>query len=145
MTIGSKGSIPAFSRPFEINELGYIADEETIRLCYGVADMFVFPSLADNLPLVLMESLACGTPMVAFDVGGVSDMVRHNETGYLARYRDSADLAHGITTLLENPDLSQTMSENCRAIAEKEYGIDLQVQRYLDLYQTVIDRQRSEQ
>ena len=87
-----------------------------------------------RLLIFLFESLACGTPAVSFDVGGVPEIVRHMETGYLARYKDADDLANGIKLLLENSDLRNKMKTLCRKTAEKEFSLDLQCQRYLEVY-----------
>lgn len=82
--------------PFKTKFMGYLKDEYTSALVYNAADVMVAPSLADNLPFTVMESLASGTPVSAFDVGGIPDMVQHKKNGYLARYRDANDLAEGI-------------------------------------------------
>jgi glycosyltransferase involved in cell wall biosynthesis len=79
--------------------------------------------------------MACGTPMVSFDIGGVPDLVRHMVTGYLAKAQDTKGFCNGIVTLLEDPQLRQTMSVNCRAIAIEEYPIELQIKRYIELYE----------
>ena len=106
-------------------------------MAFSAADLFIFPTRADNLPLVLQESMACGTHMVSFDIGGVSDLVRHNIAGYLAKSEDTQDFSNGIVKLLEDDQLRQTMNENCRAIAVAEYKLELQAQRYIDLYKNM--------
>jgi glycosyltransferase involved in cell wall biosynthesis len=78
--------------------------------------------------------MACGTPMVSFRVGGVPDAVRPGTTGYLAKPEDAQDLSNGIVQLLENESLRTAMSQQCRAIAVKEYSLELHVQRYIELY-----------
>jgi len=88
--------------PFRTNFLGKISDEHTLAIIYNSVDVFVGPSLEDNLPNTILESLHCGTPVVSFDVGGLPDMVDHKKNGYLAKYKDSADLANGIKWTLEN-------------------------------------------
>jgi glycosyltransferase involved in cell wall biosynthesis len=118
--------------------LGYVRDDDLKAIAYSAADLFVFPTRADNLPLVLQESMACGTPMVSCDVGGVSDLVRPDVTGYLAKAEDVDDLSNGIKTLLEHKEQLQKMRENCRTIAVLEYSIALQAKRYLELYQQVL-------
>jgi glycosyltransferase involved in cell wall biosynthesis len=105
-----------------------------MRQCYVAADVFVSPTLADNLPVSLIEATASGTPGVAFGVGGVSDIVRHMETGYLAKERDSMDLASGIKWILSDRSRRVALSRKCRVLAENEYALDLQVARYADLY-----------
>jgi glycosyltransferase involved in cell wall biosynthesis len=111
-----------------------IKDDQLLAVMYSAADVFVHPALADNLPNGVLESLACGTPVVAFDIGGVSDAVRPLETGYLARYKDADDLAHGIGVILDDEGLRVRMNAICRDVAESEYGMDLQTDRFEALY-----------
>ena len=87
---------------YPIYSFGYIYDEYSTILLYNTADVFVIPSLAENFPNTILESLACGTPVVGFNVGGIPDLVIHNETGYLAKYKDNLDLANGINWILDN-------------------------------------------
>lgn len=86
--------------PFKINFLGQFTDEITLSLVYNSANVFVAPSLEENLANTVNESLACGTPVVAFEVGGMPDMIKHKSNGYLAKYKDSNDLANGILECL---------------------------------------------
>jgi glycosyltransferase involved in cell wall biosynthesis len=143
LTSGSVADVEQYASRFNIIQLGYLSDERQQRLAIASADLVAFPSLADNLPLVLIEALACGVPSVAFDVGGVSELVSHMETGYLARYKDVTDFAHGIQLLLQDEDLRNRMSEPCRKAAESEYSIELQVKRYLETYEEGIERAQS--
>ena len=118
--------------------LGYVSSDLIKSIAYSAADLFIFPTRADNLPLVLQESMACGTPMVSFNIGGVPDLVRPNVTGYLAEPEDAEDFCNGIVKLLEDEPLRQKMSENCRVIALKEYTLELQATRYIELYKQVL-------
>lgn len=118
--------------------LGYINSDRLKSIAYSAADLFIFPTRADNLPLVLQESMACGTPMVSFDIGGVPDLVRPMVTGYLAKPEDAMDFCNGIVMLLEGDQLRQTMSANCRAIALAEYSLELQAKRYIELYKKIL-------
>ena len=118
--------------------LGYINSDRLKSIAYAAADLFVFPTRADNLPLVLQESMACGTPMVSFDIGGVPDLVRHMVTGYLAKPEDAKDFCKGIVMLLEDEQLRQTMSANCRTIALAEYSLELQAKRYIEIYKKIL-------
>lgn len=88
--------------PFKTTFLGRLNDDYSINLAYNAADVFVVPSLADNQPTTVMESMCCGTPVVGFNVGGIPDMIQHKENGYLAKYKDSEDLASGIKFCIEN-------------------------------------------
>jgi glycosyltransferase involved in cell wall biosynthesis len=118
--------------------LGYISSDRLKSIAYSAADLFIFPTRADNLPLVLQESMACGTPMVSFDIGGVLDLVRPMVTGYLANPEDAKDFCNGILTLLKDDQLRQNMSVNCRAIALAEYSLELQAERYIKLYKEIL-------
>lgn len=88
--------------PFHAVFTGYLKDEYSAALVYNAADVFVTPSLADNLPTTVLESLSCGTPVVGFRTGGIPDMIEHKINGYLAEYRNSDDLAEGIKYCLSN-------------------------------------------
>jgi len=113
--------------------LGYVSDERIKAVAYAAADLFIFPTRADNLPLVLMESLASGTPMVSFKVGGVPDLVRPGITGFLAEPENVTDLRDGIVHLLSDPALT-AMRVRCAEIARLEYSHALQTQRYLHVF-----------
>lgn len=123
-----------------IRSLGYIGGDRLKALVYSAADLFLFPTRADNLPLVLQESMACGLPMVSFDTGGVSELVRPGVTGYVAQPENAADLSAKIVDLIRNSDLRQLMATQCREIAVEEYSVELQVRRYEKLYREVISR-----
>ncbi len=114
--------------------LGYLSDERSKAVAYSAADLFLFPTRADNLPIVLQESIACGTPMVSFKVGGVPDLVRHRITGYLAQAENTKDFRDGIIQLLEDESLRHQMSQQCRAIAMEEFGLELYSLRHIVLY-----------
>jgi len=88
--------------PFKTRFMGFLKDEYSTLLIYNAVDVFVTPSLADNLPTTVLESLSCGTAVVGFNVGGIPDMIKHKANGYLAKYHDVEDLANGIRYCLEN-------------------------------------------
>jgi len=120
--------------------LGFISELNKIAMAYSAADIFVIPSLEDNLPNTVLESLACGTPVVGFDVGGIPDMVRDKENGFLAELKNSDDLANKIKLILENDTLRKQISESARKIIEKEYSLELQAKRYTDLYKSILKK-----
>jgi glycosyltransferase involved in cell wall biosynthesis len=109
-----------------------------MAVAYSAADLFVFPTRADIFGKMLQESMACGTPMVSFNTCGVPDLVRPGVTGYLAASEDVQDLSNGIVQLLEDNLLREQMSQNCRTIALKEYTLELQAQKYIELYQSLL-------
>ena len=118
-------------------DLGVVERPETMAAAYCAADLFVSPTRADALPLVLIEAMACGTPLVAFDVGGVPGLVRPGASGYLARPEDPADFARGIAELLGDETRRRTFGTNCRSIALTEYSASAVVARHIQLYETL--------
>ncbi len=116
-------------------DLGYLNEDRAKVVAYSAADLFLFPTRADVFGLVSLESQACGTPVISFDVGGVPDHVRPGITGYLAPPEDAKDFSKGIIELLEDNALRQQMSQQCRAIAEREYSLPLYAQRHIELYE----------
>jgi len=123
---------------FPTRHVGYVNSDELLNLCYGAADIFVLPTLAENFPLSVLDGLAAGTPTVAFGAGGVPDLIRHLETGYLVPERNSEALAQAMRCLLTNVELRLRMGENARRAAEREFSMDVYAKRYLLLYEEVI-------
>jgi glycosyltransferase involved in cell wall biosynthesis len=134
LTLGNGGEAISEAAGMQTLNLGYLSSDRLKAIAYSAADLFIFPTRADNLPLVLQESMACGTPIVSFKVGGVPDLVRPGVTGYLATPEDAQDFCNGIVQLLEDEALRDRMSQQCRAIALAEYPLELQAQRYIELY-----------
>jgi glycosyltransferase involved in cell wall biosynthesis len=124
---------------------GHIGHERLLSLIYSAADLFVIPSLQDNLPQTVLEAMACGTPVVGFAVGGIPDMVRPGVTGLLVPPQDVDALRSAIEELLHDPVRRAAMASTCRRVAVEEYALELQARRYLDLYQTVLASHRSPQ
>lgn len=127
----SEGSVIFMSRP-------KTSDESRIADYYSLADLFVLSSRADNLPNTVIESLACGTPVVAFDVGGISDAVRHLETGYLAQPANLGDLVNGIELLSTDTKLRERLGESARFRAEAEFDSRRQSWKYAELYESLV-------
>ncbi len=114
--------------------LGYLESDRLKALSYSAADLTLFPTRADNLPLVLQESLACGTPVISFHVGGVPELIESGKTGYLAEPENIEQFTQGILELLNDPSLVEKMSKNCRKLAEQRYGLSQQAEQYKQLY-----------
>jgi glycosyltransferase involved in cell wall biosynthesis len=144
LTVGSAEPSNQQLQHYEQVHLGHVVDESKLNLAYNAADVYVLPTLADNQPLTVLESLASGTPIVAFNAGGIPEMVTHLVTGYLARYKDAADLAAGIHTILGNDDLRELMRQRCRATAVEQCDLELQASRYVELYARAIRAHRQQ-
>jgi len=126
------------ARGIETRYLGTVMDEEVLADAYRAADVFAVPTLADVLTQTAPESIACGTPCIAFDRGGVTDVVRHMQTGYSARFGDIDSFAEGLRTLLGDDELLARLGRRCREVAEQEFSVDVQVQRYAGLYEELV-------
>jgi glycosyltransferase involved in cell wall biosynthesis len=119
------GGSEALPRDFDMTvmSLGFLESDRLKAMAYSAADVFVSPARAETFGLVLIESIACGTPVVSFRVGGVPDIVRPGLTGFLADPEDAKQLSSGIVQLLEDGPLRTRMSAHCREIAVKEYNL----------------------
>lgn len=111
---------------YKVHFVGRLFDEYSLSLVYNAADLFVTPSLADNLPNTVLESLSCGTPVVAFNVGGISDLITHKKNGYLANYKDANDLAIGISYILCN---------NITGSLDHHFDVDRIIQEYIQSFE----------
>jgi len=117
--------------------MGNVPDNILTKL-YSAADVFVAPSVEENLSNTVMESLACGTPCVAFNIGGMSDMIAHKENGYLAKPFDTDDLAEGIEWIVNQDQKGEILRENSRKYVGKNFDLMSIAQRYIDLYSRML-------
>jgi glycosyltransferase involved in cell wall biosynthesis len=122
--------------PFKVHELSLITSQDELAEIYSMADVFVTPSLEDNLPNTIMEALACGTPVVAFNTGGIPEMVDHQQNGYLARFKDAADMAKGLHEVITAADPS-LLAANARQKVLNNYTNEIVAIQYLDLYNAI--------
>ena len=142
LLLGHMGESIAEAAGIEAINLGYISNDMIKAAVYSSADLFILPTRAEAFGIVIIESFACGTPVVAFDVGGVPETVRHGITGYLAKRESYEDLSSGIIQLLDDKARLNQIKENCRDIAVKEYSMDLYIKRHVKLYQDVIENKQ---
>ncbi|MBQ9261033.1 MAG: glycosyltransferase family 4 protein [Prevotella sp.] len=119
--------------PLKAHPLGYVNDERRIVEIFQAVDVFVLPSLSENLPNTIMEAMACGVPCVGFKVGGIPEEIDHKRNGYVAEYRDSDDLARGIRWILSEADYDQLSQEAVRKVAHS-YSQQSVAISYLDVY-----------
>ena len=123
---------------FKTHYLGRFSDDISLALVYSAADVFIAPSVQDNLPNTIMEAMACGIPCVAFNVGGISDLVDYRQNGYLATPYEPQDLARGIMWILEDAERWQGLSHNAKAKVDREFTIQIQADRYFQLFQKIL-------
>ena len=122
----------------KVHYMGHMHDEISQALLYSAANVVVAPSMQENLSNTVMESIACGTPVVAFDIGGMPDMINHQTNGYLAAPFDPNDLAAGMMWVLENESRHKMLSQRARQTVEERYALKTVANRYLTLYQSIL-------
>ena len=120
--------------PMKAYPLGYVNEEQRIVDVYNAADVFVLPSLSENLPNTIMEAMACGVPCVAFKVGGIPEEIDHLKNGYVAAYRDAEDLAKGIAWVLEEADYESLSQQAVHKVMQCYSQQSVSV-KYLEVYQ----------
>ena len=120
--------------PMKAYPLGYVNEEQRIVDVYNAADVFVLPSLSENLPNTIMEAMACGVPCVAFKVGGIPEEIDHLKNGYVAAYRDAEDLAKGIAWVLKEADYESLSQQAVHKVMQCYSQQSVSV-KYLEVYQ----------
>jgi glycosyltransferase involved in cell wall biosynthesis len=134
---------PELSADVPYRQVGYTTDDHLLATVYSAADVFVTPTLQDNLPATVLEAMACGTAAVGFEVGGVPEMIRDGETGLLARAESVPALRSALAEALARPERLAEMGRQSRLVAEGEYSLQLQAERYRDLYRSLTESTES--
>lgn len=116
---------------------GFVTERSRLGLFYAAADLLLFPSLADNLPITIQEAMAAGTPVLAFDVGGVPELVRPGHTGWLVPAGDQAALNRQLREILDGNETA-VMGERARKMIEDEYSVARCVERHVSLYRHIL-------
>jgi glycosyltransferase involved in cell wall biosynthesis len=132
------GGQPKIGGGRRLIHLGKIDDDRVLSMAYSAADVYVIPSLQESFGQTVIESMACGTPIVGFASGGITDTVRPGLTGALAPTGDVPALRRAIVELLNDVDGRQRMAEQCRTIALAEYALDVQAKQYESLYRSML-------
>lgn len=122
----------------KVHYMGSFRDDLSLALLYSAADVFILPSTQENLANTVMEAMACGTPCVAFEIGGMPDLIEHQKTGYLAQPYWIDDLALGIAWTIEQSDRQHQLSARCREKVEQEFTQARQAYRYQALFKEVL-------
>ena len=134
LVLGSANQNQAFGIPFKTNFLGRIQNDEKVALSYNCADIFVAPSIEDNLPNTVMESLACGTPVAAFNIGGMPDMIEHMRNGYLAEPQTIGDLSNGIYWLWHEKSKGKNFHLASREKVLNNFTPEIVSKKYIQVY-----------
>jgi len=119
---------------FPIHYFGHLHDDISLRVLYSAADAMVIPSRQDNLPNTGLEALSCGIPIVAFDIGGLPDIIDHKETGWLAKPFDVMDFASGLEWVLTDQRRNRVLGERARVVAVDRFTPAKIAAKYRDVY-----------
>ncbi len=138
VVVGASQSDQQTDLGFKTHYLGKLSDDISLAQVYAAADIFVAPSLQDNLPNTVVEAIACGTPCTAFKIGGMPEIIEHQQNGYLAQPFEVEDLARGIAWVLEDKERHHKLSDRARAKAEQEFTQELQARNYTSLYTKIL-------
>jgi glycosyltransferase involved in cell wall biosynthesis len=134
---GKLNELKAFPK-FNIFMQGYIHDEIKMSKCLSATDLFIYPTRADNLPNVLVESIACGTPCITFDIGGNKEIIKHNFNGIIINPFDFDSFARNTVDLLENTEQLLLFQENCRPIVKEQFGLNKMTDSYYSIFTDIL-------
>jgi glycosyltransferase involved in cell wall biosynthesis len=136
--LGHHGTYLAHHAEIPVVNLGFVSSDRLKAVALSAADLFVYPTRADTFPYAVLESIACGTPVVSFSVGGVPDIVRNGKTGLAVPPGDVRALRDATVQLLTDESRLARLRTECRAVAEREFTLDLQVERYVDVFRKTL-------
>jgi glycosyltransferase involved in cell wall biosynthesis len=137
LTVGKSSPEFFLEIPLKVNQIGRLKDDKQIAEYYNAADLFLAPSLEDNLPNTVLESLSCGTPVVAFSIGGIPEMIEHLKNGYLAEEKSIEDFSNGIYWVFQNKNRIPEIRQNARKKVLTQFNPDYIAGCYFDVYKTI--------
>ena len=121
---------------------GYVRSEDEMALMYSAADIYLFPTLAEVFGLVVAEAMSCGLPLVTFNTGGVPEIVEHEKTGYIAKYKDSNDLLRGVNMFLNDENLRKSLGKAGEKRARELFDARIMTQKYYELYCELLNKKQ---
>lgn len=123
----------------QLKAVSYVPDQTTLAKYYSAADILLYPSIADNCPLVVLEAMACGLPVISFKTGGIPELIEHKLNGYIAEYKDTDDLKTGLKYLLDlNPEQTEKMRQYSISKIKNGFTVEKMTNQYLELYQKMV-------
>lgn len=143
ITFDNKGALGSLKDKYRIIELGWVEDQQVIAEAMSAADVFLMPSIAESFGMMALESMACGTPVIAFEGTSLPTVIDAPNSGLVVGHKDPVALANVIETVLANTVLRQRLSDNCLKLVQREYTLELYVKRHLELYQSLLSIQDS--
>jgi len=140
ITMGNKRRMDEKYPLEKVKHFGFIEDPAIQALMYSAADLFFCSTLADAQPQTAVESLACGTPVIAFDIGPMPELIQDGKTGFIAPDISVESLAATLEEVLEDPEHLIEMGQSCREEAEHKYDVSKQTKKYIDLYEKILPK-----
>ena len=123
----------------KVKHFGFVKDPARQALMYSAADLFICSTLADGQPQTAVESLACGTPVIAYDIGPMPELIQNGKTGFIVPEVSAESLAAVLEEALEDPEHLTEMGQSCREEAEQKYDLSEQTKKYVELYEKVLE------
>lgn len=133
-------NLPAPMKHLNIRRFRYISSDLLLAVLLSSVDLYIYPTRADNLPLVLIESIACGTPCITFNIGGCSDIIRNDISGYLVEPFDTEQFVQQTLEILNNKQKLESLSQRARKFAEEHFNIAKIAKTYYELFQSIQDQ-----
>jgi len=134
LVFGSSQPEKEILQGYKISYLGNLKDQLSLVLAYSAADIFVAPSLEDNLPNTVLESMSCGTPVIAYKIGGMEDMISDDENGYLIAPYNTKKFAEKLYFLLNNKKKLIDFSNDARKKVLNTFDLKVISEQYIKLY-----------
>ncbi|MBV8653192.1 MAG: glycosyltransferase [Alphaproteobacteria bacterium] len=129
--------------PQPVSRLGFVRDERLLAAAYAAADIALAPAIVENLPNSILEAMACGVPAVAFDAGGIAELVRHGETGWLAAPGAPEGLVEGLDRLTSDGDLRARLGAAASAFIAEAHDASREVDAFARLYEELLEERRA--
>ncbi|MDI6739017.1 MAG: glycosyltransferase [Candidatus Edwardsbacteria bacterium] len=139
VVFGSSRTVNLPVTQVKLLQVGYVTDRTILAKLYAASDVLLMPSLQETFGLTAAESLACGTPVVAFATSGLLDVIDHKRTGYLARPYEVEDFAQGVTWVTADRERHANLAAQARSEAARRFSIHSVAQRYRDLYREIVE------
>ena len=121
-------------------QIPFVLDEEKLVQLYCASDIFLFPTLADNCPLIVLELMGCGVPLVSFDIGGVPELIEHNRTGFIAGYKNTEEFVKMAEHLVLDKSKREQFSKAGLERLQKMFTLDRMIDRHIALYEHLAEQ-----
>ncbi len=125
-----------------VRDFGFIASDSRMAAIYNAADIFILPSLEDNLPNTMLEAMACGTPVIAFDTGGISDVIADGLNGRLIEHKNDRQLGCAIIDMIRNPENRKSFGDQAAKLIRNNFKLSDQAKNYKNLYDELLKEKR---